>query len=262
MTDAHSTADLATMTGCFHPDLYAGQRVIVSGATSGIGLEIARGFAALGANVTALGSSREKIAALTGEDPRIGFEVLDVRDRAGVAAFCKRQPGCNVLINAAGIARDGVEWEEDIWLDTMDVNLNSQFRLAIGLKPQLTAARGNIINFASMLSFMADPGVPAYTASKTGVLGLTRALAHRWGRDGIRVNAVAPGYHQTAMTKPLWSQDYSKKAVEKRTALGRWGTTFDLVGPCLFLASPAAAYVTGICLEIDGGFATGNPLIP
>lgn len=244
----------------FRPGLFAGRHVILSGATSGIGLDIARGFAALGADVTATGSSAAKIAALTGEDPRIRFEVLDVRDREAVKAFCAAQTRCDVLVNGAGIARGGAEWDEDIWLDTMEVNLNSQFRLAIGLRARLAEAKGSIVNIASMLSFMADPGVPAYTASKTGVLGLTRALAHKWGRDDIRVNAVAPGYHQTDMTRPIWSVPFGKKAVADRTALGRWGTTFDLVGPCLFLASPAAAYVTGMCLEVDGGFVSGNPL--
>ncbi|WP_112310718.1 SDR family NAD(P)-dependent oxidoreductase [Pseudogemmobacter bohemicus] len=244
----------------FRADLFAGQHVILSGATSGIGLDIARGFAALGADVTATGSSAAKIATLNGEDKRIRFEVLDVRDRAAVKAFCAGQTRCDVLVNGAGIARGGAEWDEDIWLDTMEVNLNSQFRLAIGLKDRLAEAKGSVINIASMLSFMADPGVPAYTASKTGVLGLTRALAHQWGREGIRVNAVAPGYHQTDMTKPIWSVPFGNKAVADRTAVGRWGTTEDLVGPCLFLASPAAAYVTGMCLEVDGGYVSGNPL--
>ena len=244
----------------FSPDLFAGKHVIVSGATSGIGLDIARGFAALGAEVTATGSSAHKIAALTDEGPSIRFELLDVRDRAAVKEFCARQTRCDTLINGAGVARGGEEWDEDVWLDTMEVNLNSQFRLAIGLRERLAQSRGSIINVASMLSFMADPGVPAYTASKTGVLGLTRALAHKWGRDGIRVNAVAPGYHKTDMTRPIWSVPFGNKAVSDRTALGRWGSTVDLVGPCLFLASPAAAYVTGMCLEVDGGYASGNPL--
>ncbi len=243
----------------FRKDLFSGHHVIVSGATSGIGLDIARGFAALGAEVTATGSSADKIAGM-GSESAIRFTRLDVRDRAAVKAFCAEQERCDVLINGAGIARGGAEWDEDIFLDTMEVNLNAQFRLAIGLKDRLAERGGSIINIASMLSYMADPGVPAYTASKTGVLGLTRALAHKWGREGIRVNAVAPGYHKTDMTKPIWSVPFGEEAVSRRTALGRWGTTIDLVGPCLFLASPAAAYVTGMCLEVDGGFVTGNPL--
>lgn len=244
----------------FRSDLFAGNQAVISGATSGIGLDIARGFAALGARVVALGSSGSKIESLAGTESGIDFVRLDVRDREAVKAFCAERNGCDVLVNGAGIARGGAEWDEEIFLDTMEINLNSQFRLAIGLHDRLAAAKGSIINIASMLSFMADPGVPAYTASKTGVIGLTRALAHKWGREGIRVNAIAPGYHKTDMTKPIWSIPFGEEAVARRTALGRWGTTEDLVGACLFLASPAAAYVTGMCLEVDGGFVSGNPL--
>lgn len=166
----------------------------------------------------------------------------------------------DILVNAAGIARGGEEWDEDIFLDTMDINLNAQMRFCFALHVRLAERRGSVVNIASMLSFLADPSVPAYCASKTGVLGLTRACAHRWGREGIRVNAIAPGYHRTDMTKPIWSVPKGAKAIEKRTAVGRWGTAQDLIGAVVFLCSPAADYITGICLEVDGGFATGNPL--
>jgi NAD(P)-dependent dehydrogenase (short-subunit alcohol dehydrogenase family) len=242
----------------FRPDLFAGQHAIVVGATSGIGLEIARGLASLGAQVTATGSSAAKIAAL--DEPGITFARIDVRDRPAVAAFCAAQTRVDILVNAAGIARGEAEWDEDIFLDAIEVNLNAQMRFAFALHDRLAERGGSVVNIASMLSFLADPGVPAYCASKTGVLGLTRACAHRWGREGIRVNAVAPGYHKTDMTKPIWSTPTGAAAIERRTAMGRWGTTEDLVGAVAFLCSPAAAYITGICLEVDGGFATGNPL--
>jgi NAD(P)-dependent dehydrogenase (short-subunit alcohol dehydrogenase family) len=108
-----------------------------------------------------------------------------------------------------------------------------------------------------MLSYLADESVPAYTASKTGIVGLTRAMAHKYGRDGVRVNAVAPGYHRTEMTKPLWLQPDSEAKIAERSALKRWGTTEDLVGPILFLCSPAAAFVTGVTLPVDGGYSVG-----
>ncbi len=244
----------------FRSDLFAGRRIILTGATSGIGLDIARGFAALGAEVVATGSSAQKIAAMSREHPQLRFVQLDVRDREAAKTFCVGQSRCDVLVNGAGIARAGLEWDEDVFLDTMEVNLSSQFRFAVGLHGQLAAAKGAVINIASMLSFLADPDVPAYTASKTGILGLTRALAHKWGREGIRVNAIAPGYHKTEMTKPIWSVPFGAEAVLRRTALGRWGTTEDLIGVCLFLASPAASYITGMCIEVDGGFVSGNPL--
>lgn len=242
----------------FRPDLLAGKHAIVVGATSGIGLAIARGLAATGAKVTGTGSSAEKIAAL--DEPGIDFVQLDVRDRPAVAAFCAGQEQVDILVNAAGVARGGEEWHEDIFLDTIEVNLNAQMRFAFALRDRLAASGGSVVNIASMLSFLADPGVPAYCASKTGILGLTRSCAHAWGRDGIRVNAIAPGYHRTDMTKPIWSRPEGEAAISRRTALGRWGTAQDLVGAVIFLCSPAAAYVTGICMEVDGGFATGNPL--
>ena len=142
-------------------------------------------------------------------------------------------------------------------MDVMDVNLTSAMRLSREAFPLLKATGGSIVNFASMLSYLADETVPAYTASNTGIMGLTRALAHKYGRDGVRVNAIAPGYHRTDMTKSLWSVPASETTISERSALKRWGTTQDLVGPVLFLASPAAEFVTGITLPVDGGYHVG-----
>ena len=108
-----------------------------------------------------------------------------------------------------------------------------------------------------MLSYLADDRVPAYCASKTGIVGLTRALAHKFGPDGIRVNAIAPGYHKTSMTEDIWSVPELAGKIVHRTALKRLGTVDDLVGTCLFLASPAAIYVTGTTLPVDGGYVNG-----
>lgn len=242
----------------FRPDLFAGRHVIVAGATSGIGLAMARGFVAHGATVTGLGSSAAKLATLA--EDGIEFHQLELRDSEAVKSFCADVSRVDILINAAGIARPEAEWDEAGFLDVIEVNLNAAMRLSYGLYPRLAEARGAVVNVASMLSFLADASVPAYGASKAGILGLTRACAHRWGREGIRVNAIAPGYHRTDMTRPIWSNPSGAAAVEARTALGRWGSAEDLVGATLFLCSPAAAYVTGVCLEVDGGFVTGNPL--
>ena len=181
--------------------------MLVSGATSGIGLAIAQGFARLGAEVVATGTSAAKLSAV-GSDPAnaaIRFDTLDVRDRREIDGFIGALPSLDVLINAAGVARPEAEWEEETYLDVIDINLNSAMRLAMAAHPHLARSKGAIINIASMLSYLADDSVPAYCASKTGILGLTRALAHKFGPDGIRVNAIAPGYHKTAMTQALWS---------------------------------------------------------
>ena len=242
----------------FHSDLFVQKHVLVTGATSGIGLEIAKGFAALGAEVAGVGSSAAKLAGLS--VPGIRFAQLDVRDLGAVNSFVGALHRLDVLVNAAGIARPEAEFDEDTFAEVLDVNLTSQMRLARAARPLLARQGGAIINIASMLSHIADASVPAYGASKTGVLGLTRALAHAWGRQGIRVNAVAPGYHKTDMTRPIWEDSTSAARVEARTALGRWGRADDLVGAVVFLASPAAAYISGACLEVDGGFLSGNPL--
>ena len=243
----------------FAKDLFAGKRVLVSGATSGIGLEIARGFAALGASVAASGSSVAKIEKAEKDEANKGIEFyeLDVRSNDDAIVFMSKQPRIDVLVNAQGIARDQAEWENDVFNDVMDVNLNSVFRLSMAAYPKLKESKGSVIAIASMLSYLADAGVPSYTASKTGILGLTRVLAHKFGPDGVRVNAIGPGYHRTDMTRALWENPATEQPIAQRSALKRWGETGDLVGAALFLASPAASFITGVTLPVDGGFHSG-----
>lgn len=242
----------------FRTGLFSGKVVVISGGTGGIGLSLANGFEAAGATVIATGGSAARVdAARAQARQRLSFERLDVRDRAGVEAFFARLDRLDVLVNCQGVARPDAEWDEETFLDVMDINLNSAMRLSRAAFPLLKKGGGNIVNFASMLSYLADDAVPAYTASKTGMLGLTRALAHKYGRDGVRVNAVAPGYHKTEMTKPLWSLELSANKIAERSALKRWGRTEDLVGPVLFLASGAAEFVTGVTLPVDGGYHVG-----
>lgn len=244
----------------FRKDLYAGQKVVVSGATSGIGLAIAQGFAGLGAEVIATGTSRAKLDKVRADPALSGirFEELDGRDRAAIDRFVPSLGSLSVLVNAAGIVRPDDEFNEDAYMDVIDVNLNSAMRFAMASHPLLAKSKGAIINTASMLSYLADDRVPAYCASKTGIVGLTRALAHKFGPDGIRVNAIAPGYHKTSMTEDIWSVPELAGKIVHRTALKRWGTVDDLVGTCLFLASPAAIYVTGTTLPVDGGYVNGG----
>ncbi len=242
----------------FRTGLFSGKTVVVSGGTSGIGLSLAKGFAEAGASVIATGSSEKRLAAARGEGPDLLiFRRLDVRDTAAVSAFFSDFDRLDVLVNCQGVARPDAEWEEETFMDVMDINLSSAMRLSRAAFPLLKAARGSIVNIASMLSYLADETVPAYTASKTGIVGLTRALAHKYGRDAVRVNAIAPGYHRTDMTKPLWSVPESERKISDRSALKRWGTTEDLVGPVLFLSSPAAEFVTGVTLPVDGGYHVG-----
>jgi len=217
----------------FAKDLFAGKRVLVSGATSGIGLEMARGFAALAAS----GSSVIKIERAVKDEANKGIEFyeLDVRSNDDAIAFMAKQPRIDVLINAQGVARDQTEWENDVFNDVMDINLNSVFRLTMAAYPKLKESKGSVIAVASMLSYLADAGVPAYTASKTGILGLTRVLAHKFGPDGVRVNAIGPGYHRTDMTRALWENPATEQPIAQRSALKRWG-----VLPCQSMVDSTA----------------------
>jgi NAD(P)-dependent dehydrogenase (short-subunit alcohol dehydrogenase family) len=244
----------------FRPGLFDGKTVLVSGATSGIGLAIAEGFASLGAQVIATGSSVPKLDTLRADSTlsHIRFEHLDVRHADSITGFVAGIDALDVLVNAAGVARPFDEYRDDVFREVLDVNLTAAMRLAMAARPQLERAKGCVINVASMLSYIADVEVPAYCASKTGVLGLTRSLAHAFGVTGVRVNAIAPGYHRTDMTRPLWESPVAAEKIAARSALKRWGEAEDLVGATLFLASPGAAFITGVTLPVDGGYASGN----
>ncbi|WP_428390731.1 SDR family NAD(P)-dependent oxidoreductase [Lichenicoccus sp.] len=243
----------------FQADLFAGKTVLVCGATSGIGLAIAAGFSAHGADVLAVGSSQAKIDVLRVDPAFAGlrFVALDVRSQSDITACLEAEPRLNVVVNAQGIARPDDEFNDDVFADVIAVNLTSAMRIAMAARAQLARSGGCIINIASMLSYLGAPDVPAYGASKTGLLGLTRSLAHAFGPEGIRVNAIAPGYHRTAMTRPLWQEPQSCEAIARHAALRRWGTVDDLVGAALFLASPAASFITGADLPVDGGYLVG-----
>jgi len=247
------------MNHVFNSTLFADKTVLVSGANSGIGLEIARGFSRVGAHVIATGSSEKKLEACR-KDPAnqgIRFQQMDVSSAEQIAHVINDLPQLDVLVNAAGVARPEDEYQQDTFMQVMEVNLNSVMRISQTAMPLLLASQGSIVNVASMLSYLADAAVPAYCASKSGISGLTRALAHRYGEQGVRVNAIAPGYHKTDMTKPLWSEPQAAEHIRKRTALKRWGSADDLVGAVLFLSSDAARYVTGVVLPVDGGYVSG-----
>lgn len=243
----------------FRPGLFQGKTVLVSGATSGIGLAIAQGFAALDAQVVATGSSQAKLDALNADRTLEGirFARLDVRNYDDILRFVAEMGALDVLVNAAGVARPADEYRDDVFREVIDVNLTAAMRLSMAARSRLEKSKGTVINVASMLSYIADVEVPAYCASKTGILGLTRSLAHAFGMAGVRVNAIAPGYHRTNMTRPLWEDPPSASKIAARSALKRWGEVDDLVGAVLFLASPASAFITGTTLPVDGGYATG-----
>jgi NAD(P)-dependent dehydrogenase (short-subunit alcohol dehydrogenase family) len=164
----------------------------------------------------------------------------------------------DVLINGAGIttpAVDGNFYPLDIWNKTVDVNLTAAFTCSQSvIKHMIKKRAGSIINFTSINAEMAFPNNPAYVASKGGLKMLSKALAKDWGKYGIRVNSIGPGYMKTEMTKKSYSDPKRRQARTKRTLLGRWGEKDDIVGPCIFLASDASRYVTGQDIYVDGGW--------
>lgn len=184
-----------------------------------------------------------------------GVVALDVTDTAAVTAFAATLDSLSVLVNAAGVLRLREEYDPEVFARVVDVNLTGTMRMALACRPALAKARGAIVNIASMHAIFGAPLSPAYAASKAGVVQLTRSLAVAWAEDGIRVNAIAPGWIETPMTVPARSDAARNRAVLDRTPLRRWGTPDDLVGPVLFLASEAARFITGAVVPVDGGYS-------
>ena len=232
------------------------RRVIVVGGTSGIGLAIAQRFAVDGAHVIATGASAGEANAATGTyaSSDLSFQPLDVRDSRSVKAFFERQPALDVLVNCAGIIRRNDEHDPEVFAQVIDINLTGSMRTCAAARALLAKTRGCIVNTASMLSFFGGGIVPGYSASKGGIGQLTKSLAIAYALDGIRVNAVAPGWIATALTDALQKDAARSEPILARTPLKRWGLPEDVAGPVAFLASDAARFITGVILPVDGGY--------
>lgn len=241
-----------------------GRVAIVTGCNTGLGQGMALALAQAGADIVGVNVSAPDDTGVQVE--AMGRRFLDLRanlsDIGGIEALIEQalvlSGSIDILVNNAGIIRreDAINFSEKDWDDVVDLNLKSVFFFAQAAARQFIkqGTGGKIINVASMLSFQGGVRVPSYTASKSGVMGITRALANEWAKHNINVNAIAPGYMATDNTTALRADEARNAAILERIPAGRWGVPSDLAGPVVFLASEASNYVNGSTLAVDGGW--------
>lgn len=224
---------------------------IVTGGATGLGLACSRKLLDDGFHVLSLGIDEEERI----EHPCYTHRRFDVTDAQAVADVAKETPGLDALVNAAGIIQhEGREFMQEGFDRVMSVNLGGTQRLCFALHEALSARKGAIVNFASMWSVFGSPRNPAYSASKGAVLQLTRSLAHGWG-GSVRVNAVAPGWIRTRMSQTAMNDPERAGPILRRIPAGDWGEPADVAAAVSFLVSPAARYITGVMLPVDGGYS-------
>jgi 2-dehydro-3-deoxy-D-gluconate 5-dehydrogenase len=241
----------------------SGKAAIVTGANTGLGQAIAIALASAGADVVLVcrGEPSETAAGIAQHGRKSHWVKADLAStkpvpqivRGALAAFGR----LDILVNNAGTIRraDAIEFSESDWDEVIDVNLKSAFFLSqAAARHMVEAGGGKIINIASMLSFQGGIRVASYTASKSGIAGLTKLLANEWAAKGINVNAIAPGYFETNNTQALRDDPVRSRDILARIPAGRWGKPSDLAGAAIFLASDASNYVHGSIIAVDGGW--------
>lgn len=242
-----------------------GKVALVTGASRGIGRDIAIALAEAGADVVCHSSTGggtddvcERIERLGRRAHGVAADLAEKSAPAGLVDVVAREFGqIDILVNNAGMIRraPAVEYSEEDWTAVLEVNLSSVFRLSQAAgRRMIEQGSGKIVNIASLLSFQGGITVPAYAASKSGVAGLTKALANEWAPHNINVNAIAPGYIETDNTAALRSDETRNRQIMERIPAARWGSPEDLAGAAVFLASAASDYVNGHVLAVDGGW--------
>ena len=237
---------------------YAGRRALVTGGTSGIGRAVSLAFAAAGAEVIATGVGAEELAAAKADPAFAGIrvEALDVTDKAAIDQLIGGLDGLDFVCTSAGIIQRDTEHDPDVFDRVVNVNLSGSMRVASAARPLLARRHGAIVFIGSVMSFFGGPRQPAYSASKGAIRNLTMSLGCAYAVDGIRVNAVAPGWVVTNLSKGARDNPERNAHILARTPMNRWADPAEIADPVLFLCSDAARFMTGTVMLVDGGFTS------
>ena len=234
-----------------------GKIALVTGGASGIGYAIALAFLESGAEVIVTAKSDESLdkCNIKTKYGVLKKYKLDVTNDISIDNILNEIGALHILVNNAGLVKRALEYRIEHFAEVINTNLMGVMRMSHSVLPKLAITHGNIINIASMWSFFGSPISPGYTASKTGLVGLTKSLANGWYEHKVRVNAIAPGYIETKLTKLLREEKAEKEKITDRTVMKRWGVPEDIAGAAVYLASDRASYTTGTTITVDGGYS-------
>jgi NAD(P)-dependent dehydrogenase (short-subunit alcohol dehydrogenase family) len=235
---------------------FGGKTALITGGTSGIGMAVSLAFKNAGANVVAAGLGEAELSAARAQANFSGIRVesLDVADGVAVQALVDSIPNLDYVVTCAGLIKRGVEHDPIEFAKVIDINLNGTMRVCAAARSKLAQSKGAIVMIGSVMSFFGGPAQPAYSASKGAVRNLTMSLGAAYAPEGIRVNAVAPGWIITALSKGARDNPERYAQIKNRIPMNRWADTSEVADPILFLCSDAARYMTGTVMAVDGGY--------
>ena len=235
----------------------SGKVALITGGASGIGYSIALSYLEAGAEVIVTAKTDESVknCVTNTEYGSLKIFKLDVTNDISIEKLFSEIDKLDILVNNAGIVKRGLEYRVETFAEVINTNLMGIMRISHEALPKLALSHGNIINIASVWSFFGSPISPGYTASKTGVVGLTRSLANGWAEHKVRVNCIAPGWIETKLNKELRSDKEQYDKIKDRTPMKRWGNPKEIAGAAVYLASEKASFTTGTTIIVDGGYS-------
>ena len=235
----------------------SGKVALITGGASGIGYSIALSYLEAGAEVIVTAKTDESVKNCVANTEYGSLKIfkLDVTNDISIEKLFSEIDKLDILVNNAGIVKRGLEYRVETFAEVINTNLMGIMRMSHEALPKLALSHGNIINIASVWSFFGSPISPGYTASKTGVVGLTRSLANGWAEHKVRVNCIAPGWIETKLNKELRSDKEQYDKIKDRTPMKRWGNPKEIAGAAVYLASEKASFTTGTTIIVDGGYS-------